>query len=165
MSVATELADVRAIFVRDEEVAKQADGDAFRIESFRREGVAGVKGVRVPNERTVPLVSQESGVEERRLDVGERRLGVDVDVQEMKAIEVRHVGSAVERPAIRRGQEDVVEAGIGDGRPEASEGRLIDADVGIIKLADRLARQARQVERVARNETDADEGHAGLRRR
>ena len=165
LSAATELANVRAIFVGNEEVAEQAHGDGFRIESFRRERVGGVKGVRVAYETAVPLVFEKPGSDELGRNVGERRLRVDVDMQEVKAIEVWDIGSAVERPAIWNRQKDLVEAGIRNARAQPSEGRLIDADGGVIALADRLACQTRAIQGIARDETNADESHAGVRRR
>ena len=56
-------------------------------------------------------------------------------MQEVEAVEIRSIGSAIKRTAIGRGEKHAVEAGVGDRRAEPAEGRVRDAVRGITRLA------------------------------
>ena len=120
------------------------------------------KSDELPTRSCVAVRLQEHGVEQRGTDVRECGGGVDREVHVVRAIAIRHVGAAIEWPAIRNGQKDIVETGVGQRRSEAAERRLIDTGGGVIELTDLLAVEARLVEVGAGHEADADQRDAGI---
>ena len=165
ISAATELADVRAVFVGDEDGAEQTDDDGFGIEAPRGERIGGVESVGVADEVPAPLVLEESRRDDSGLDVRKRRLGIDSHLQEMEAIEVGDVGASVEWTAIRHREKDVIEAGVGHGRAEAAERRLIDAGGIVIDAANGLPGKSGPIQAVTGDGADANKGDAGIGRR
>jgi hypothetical protein len=81
-------------------------------------------------------------------------------VQEVDAVEVRHVGQAVERASVGRCDEDVVMARVGQVGAEAAEDGLGDA-VGRRSGLAYVSLEPGLIERVARDQTFADQRDAG----
>jgi hypothetical protein len=136
MPLAIELVDRRAVFVGHEEVSVPAEADTLRIEPQ-----VELRGI--PDEVLVAIGLEEAGVEQTHLHIGRRWVvkggTSDREVHEMKAIEVGHVGSTVERSAIGYREKHVVEAGVGQSGSKAAERRPVDAIRGIVDPADRLS--------------------------
>ena len=164
-AAAIELADVRAVFVGDEDGAEETDDDGLGVEAPGGERIVGVESVGVADEAAVPLVLEESRRDDAGLDVRKRRLGIDSHLQEMEAIGVGDVGAPVEGTAIRHREKDVVEAGVGHGRAEAAERRLVDARGIVIDAANCLSGKSGPIQAVAGDGADANKGDAGIGRR
>ena len=105
---------------------------------------------------------QKHGVEQLRPDVRKCRSRVDRDLHVMRAIPIRHIGAAVKRAAIRKGDKHIVETRIGQRRSKPAERCLINAVAGVIELADLLTVETRLVERAAGNEAGANQRDAGI---
>ena len=83
----------------------------------------------------------------------------------VRAIEVCHVGAAIERTAIGRGEKYAVKTRVGQRRSKPAERGLIDTVCrDDTELTNRLAVEARLVERTAVHEADANERHTGIGR-
>src|SRR5262245_65835671 len=158
MALPVELEHVRAVLVGNVERAVGRNRDTLGIE-------AAVEGVGVADQVRVSFLLQKPRVEQRRRDVWKRRAGIQRDMQEMDAIEVRRVGEAVERPAVGRREKDIVVTGVGNRGSEAAHRGLIDADGVVVAQADWLTSKARQIQRVAGYVTDADQRDAWISRR
>jgi hypothetical protein len=85
-------------------------------------------------------------------------------VQEVHAVEERYVGQTVERAPVRRGNEDVVVAGIGQIRPQSAEHSLGDTVGRVADLTDH-AGETRLVEQVAGDVPRGDQLDAWRSRR
>ena len=155
-TVLVELGDPRPVLVGDVEGAVGGDADPLGIEAEALPRLGSVERAGVADEALAMLVAQQPRVEQPGRDVRERRADVGLDPKEVDPIEVGDIGQAVERPAIRCGDEHVVVAGIGDRRPEPAEDGGRDAVRRVAGLAD-LAVEPGLVETRGRHQSLADQ--------
>src|SRR5262245_16186196 len=130
------LENKRTVLIRKKECTVWSDSNPFRIKSERRPFVIQVERAGGSNKSLPVFVLEESCVEQRHLDVWKRSTYFRCDVQEMKSVEVWHIGHTVEGPPIRRGNEDIVVSGIAYIRTETAESLLGNAARWICSIAD-----------------------------
>src|SRR5262249_36551629 len=106
------------------------------------------------------FVLKEPSVEQGQVYVRKRSADVGCDVQEINAVRIRDVGQAIERPAIRSCNKNIVVTCISQVGAEADKGRYRNAIGWIACLAD-VAGEAGLITRATVNLTPAYQSNAG----